>query len=1137
MQSLLINMPSGGKNDHVCLDGLIEFLGNPQVLVRATLGFSRLCDNVTQTFNRLSAGFSGIRFMTDASCSFINEDDFEAKLLSTLSRYPDPGYPLPSNHQSEFSPWFLEWALVLSGLTRAALCNKANVGPECDGLIVCCCVDDPVDLVSSFLDSAANTPRALVAVGSPERTAQLLGELQATVDLSVAVYACESLTDYQENLASFLTTFKRRCIQQLDQIASEDSGDLKKTFAAMIQELHAGRGELLQSVLRKHSSDTELMATAYFFRGILYIKSELGILPNGALSIKNISESILKDLETAASLYLKANSKWLCIMAAVTSVIYGGYMQVAKFGSISAVLETKNSSDYARAALSLELCATFSSKPRKRIFHLVMAGHLYSQAGLSSLAQRCYEITLIHYRQRNWTVAVQHLYDILCKINCSYSVDALNAMVASKNYQHLSNPDIAADLGQQESSILRKIFNLKTLDHNPNCEIAPCMHGQYRLIIGDLKPPPLDSSGKMPFLLSIPKVHLENSAGVFGKSCNCTLLNVKLREDSFYIMDQFSLQSHLMHDHMVQTIGTDLDLAKYVELCNLYMFENRGAAGHSIPCQIYTHIVKHSGHNMILTVDLVNPLHIPIQIDEFTILLQDSQGNKSWLPSTLYSGEASLDLNALATQRLCLKFSVERTGKFTIIGLGWDLMGCISCWAPLYLVGPQILTNGTKCCFTLDEYLSTHHHDTRLRFEITETLPRINVTMTTACAELDPSATQIDGGNHWEIVKQLFSPSDLCYHSEYAMGQLTTSIGTPSFESLQVTSGQYVLWRCDVENVSETTICKMSISIKSTGRFTCPGIVLAYRGAPENVVVTTSGGINVNTCNSKPQHYKGMITTTTLEHESLLPEGSIVSMYMLSIPHCWVPDSACILVKITVYSQLKESYTESLMRLYKIEPGLLAHVDLSSSHAQASGVCCTLANQSSSNIVVQLASCSPMDGKNREIALAAGCREHRLLISQLGGTPFEMYWRASGNENNGARGFLSFYPRRHCDAQLEINVSRGALTACTDSSHMLDLTFNILNIGEQSLDACIVEAVNGPGEGTGAKSAAEQFSFVGIVSQPMKTLEVGQAHEIKFTALLYSLGLYTFGSHNIKFRTRAPPRIQATHNRLIVMVE
>ncbi|EAN34171.1 hypothetical protein TpMuguga_01g00933 [Theileria parva strain Muguga] len=805
--------------DNRILDDLISLYVGPLIVVRpfpraaekiikcAGCSPLELVQNIIKRHPKSSL-FSFEEFNT---LETLRENDLVQSLLDSLEKNDrEVGKTLENtlgDRNEKYSRWFQDWCFTLAKILRIKANERFETALERNGVFIFLDNDDDFRQLEEVLENYSGFPVTIIyfSHGNATNFSVVINKfnvqyliLQSFEDFDYSKlfdFASKFIDSCYKNLESNVTSlnafFKGVKIsskilksepqkipksepqkipksepqkipksEPLKIIKSEPLKNLSNLFMLLCDELGTGNDSFISSV-SKSTLDHEIHALSHLLYGIhLYnckFKPQSPGEKQGEDSDKNIEiSSIISHLDKASLIYNKHEHPWESFFTNTLSVLLGEYEEFSKLLSNNAILQPSTKSEFARSAVFIELSSNLCSKPKKKIFQLVMAGRLFSQAGLENLSKRCYLSCLEEYE--DWYITHEHLYSLLATFDENFLVNCLNILsntfeniytnysyennYTNHSFSHLHQTD-STELSSQCSELTsqgrklgsqclelpseswklgsqswrqvsgNQIYYLKTLmklqgfrmrtKYLKNTPIsAPFLnyptiyytHGNLPLV-----------NNKMPFLVRVPIIHMRSN-GVNGT-------NVKL--STTYVDDLYEkLLDNSFTDPMWQKCLKFYNIKDHTRK-NLYPAEKSKGSDYMI------------NTTLKLSLQLLNPLSIPVDCHDFKILVQEIDPsnkekvnpikvsdnnsehldnnserldnpdehsdnselcNLEWVDCEILSRDKEgFRLGEFEKKSLILSFTTTNTGSFKIAGLCWNLFGEVVFWSPIYTVG------------------------------------------------------------------------------------------------------------------------------------------------------------------------------------------------------------------------------------------------------------------------------------------------------------------------------------------------------------------------------------------------------------------------------------------------------------------
>ncbi|ORM42015.1 uncharacterized protein BXIN_1039 [Babesia sp. Xinjiang] len=962
----------------------------------------------TQLINTALKGNNGVNISVKLEFEEeqdVHEDkDFDTLLLNAVTDNA-PEFDTDEIHFVGYTPWFSEWAVTLAKIVRCSRHKTLGIPSDANGITVLCTPDDNVDEVAKLLGEIESTKfRSMVVMGKDEsgeliewfKTVYKEGLILHTVNIDRGISEHSGTT---KELATVLRKLVDDCVahkkaacaakgkEDVPQVSSKtakaklsnaDTTVIKSILVAMNDELDAGAHlGYIDDVCR--GMEHEIQGVAFVYSALSHIKA-VNEVSNSQTEKENGSkvdpilatEKAIADLERAINIFMKFEAKKDALFASVLMATIGGEAETRKLGIISATMELKSKADFVRAALSLELCTFATDKSRKKSFNLVMAGHLYIQAGLINLTKRCYMLAVPVYKDRGWNMASDFLYGTLGRYDPLYCIDALNGLADQfeilnchkymKNYDDnfLKSPWY---IGDREMIHLRRFMKMSVLDcesqriKKENATATICAaYGPYPAIVyGKMDTPPLN--GDVPYLVRVPFVFLRNKEGVPGNNCEllwtdqmCALGqgNDKLFNNS---VDSFELQEAAFSRRVKHLAEMDAAWRPCYDFISDYgniSYRVDPESGYTLPKQATKPATNCPlGKSTVIKLDLVNPLHIGIHCDEFHVLIKDDK-ESWWQKSTvIVIGNEKNDnfvyLSEGERRIVYLKFTVMKPGLFHICGLAWKLFGCVSCWVPLYLCGPR-KTKGAPLYQnknqSLDFYADSREVNSGLSLSIRDTHPEIEIALSKV-TKLPFSAIPLDKNSElFQKVQRYIgiSESEDMYNFDEG-GNLSMD---------EAIDGEFVITKLLIKNTGTEPIEKLILNVKTSGECHLANCPIAYISTANNVSVfwEDAAKCNLGSVTGNKSH------EVTLRNDAgtLILPNDVMSIFMLMVPRA--TDGAnvlCIQGKLQTSAKCYNSDGNvAFWRFYTIGDGLDLSYDYD--HSVRDMVKCSVVNKSKNDI-------------------------------------------------------------------------------------------------------------------------------------------------------------------------------------------
>ncbi|GBE60571.1 trafficking particle complex subunit 8, putative [Babesia ovata] len=941
----------------------------------------------------------------------LGEGDLDTHLLNAIAdNTPDfcdqdidfDGYP----------PWFVQWAFTLAKITRCARNKTLDIHPDERGIIAfCSSAENAENVINILKGSESTTFRCMVVMG--ERNAdEFIDRFKSMYQDDINHYVVNSdeaplrsciaddgFVAFISKIADLYLSEMRTADSQLKDGTNDphvpsktvkgkpsntDASDTKSLLLMMNSELQSAEPTgCIDEICR--GTEQEIQGVAFVYSAVLHMKA----INNASISHNDKAEDsagnvltadkAIADFDKAISIFQKYGAKWDALLTAVLMATVGGDLEARRLGAISATMDLKSNGDYARAALSLELCTFFTEKIRKKMFHLVMAGHLYLQSGLLNLTKRCYMLAVPIYQKKGWGLASDFLYGTLSRYDPLYCIDALNGLADRcemvnchkymKNYDEdfLKSPWYS---GEREMTHLRRLMKLSVADHgeetikNKNSKaIVSCAYGPYPALVYGLDDGcPLGES--LPYLVRVPVVLLRNSEGVPGQ--NCGLLRTSalycaggdIRETSYNTADDFEEQEAAINKEVKKKAEANDAWKPYYEFISDYgniSYRVDPDSGYTLPKQRTKSATNYqSGEESVIKLELVNPLHIGIHCDDFHLLINGAD-EKWWEKATVVSvlaGQAEVTqakpkdnfvyLSEGERRHVYLKFKVTKPGVFRVTGLGWKLFGCVSCWVPLYLCG-QRKTKGAPLDYkeadALETYLKGRLPHAGLSLSVRDYHPEVGVALSKVTRLPSNARTLDEDSEHFDIVKQFMCEPGHGGKYMFEDGYLTMD---------DAIDGEYVITELAIKNLGDLAIDSLTLNVKSSGRCHMTNRPIAYSAESCDVRIVWE---DMARCNlGSISGHKAYQVTLRSDSEMLISPNGTLSIFMLVVPRVIdVLDVLCIQGRLkTTSSKHKSEGHVAFWRFYATERGINVCYDFD--HSLPKIIRCHVANNSKQDV-------------------------------------------------------------------------------------------------------------------------------------------------------------------------------------------
>ncbi|CDR94274.1 hypothetical protein, conserved [Babesia bigemina] len=940
----------------------------------------------------------------------LEEGDLDTHLLNVIADNT-PDFCAQDIDFDGYPPWFIQWALTLATIARCARNKTLDIDPAGRGIMAFCTSTEDVENVTNMLKGSESTTfRCLVVIGETnsdefmDRFKSMYQDLNHHViniddkPLRSCITDTAFLAFISKMVELYLSGMRAADNQLKDTTtapnvpsktakgkpANTDTCDVRSLLLLMNSELQSTEATgYIEEVCR--GTEQEIQGVALVYSAVLHMKA----VKNASTSHDNktddavenpiTADNAIADLDKAISIFQKYGAKWDALLTAILMATIGGDLEARRLGSISATMDLKSNADYARAALSLELCTFFTDKLRKKMFHLVMAGHLYLQAGLLNLTKRCYMLAVPLYKEKGWGLASDFLYGTLSRYDPLYCIDALNGLADRceminchkymKNYEDdfLKSPWYS---GEREMTHLRRLMKLSVAEHgeeaikNKNsAAVVSCAYGPYpALVYGRNDGCPLGES--LPYLVRVPVVLLRNSQGVPGQNCGLLRMSAlycaggDIRETSYNTADDFEEQESAINKEVKKKAEANDAWKPYYEFITDYgniSYRVDPDSGYTLPKKRTKPATNYqSGEDSVIKLELVNPLHIGIHCDDFHVLINGA--NKNWWEKatviSVHAGMAEVTqskpkdnfvyLSEGERRHVYLRFKVTNPGVFQVKGLGWKLFGCVSCWVPLYLCG-QRKTKGApldhKEAETLETYLEGRLNHAGLSLSVRDYHPEVGVALSKV-TRLPSNARPLDEDNeHFNNVKQFMSACGEGGNYAFEDGYLTMD---------DAIDGEFVITELVIKNLGDIAINSATLNVKTSGRCRLTNRPIAYSAESRDVRVVWEDMARCN-LGSISGHKSYQVTLQNDSDLLISPKGTL-SIFMLVVPRVIDgPEVICIQGRLKTSSiQHKSEGHVAFWRFYGADRGINVCYDFD--HSLPKIIRCHLANNSKKDV-------------------------------------------------------------------------------------------------------------------------------------------------------------------------------------------
>ncbi|KAK1936296.1 hypothetical protein X943_002621 [Babesia divergens] len=1144
-----------------------------------------------------------VEFEAESDLLRLAEGDFESQLLDAVTR----NVPEFGSQELDFvgyPPWFTEWAVTLAKLLRTQRYKTLDIPPDSRGVILFCSSDDDKETIRKMLgDPESSIFRAVVVFGENQARTflnDLKGTYKETANHVIVNSDSKPLEEclMDDTLPMFIAKVGETCIAH-NQLAlasrerrnsvphisskvakskptSADIAAMKSIIMAMNDDLYGDSPSgYIDDVCS--ATDYEIQGLAYIYSALSHVntmKRHIGLPQNEGdykTAHKRTLDKAISELDKAINILLKYDCKWDALLAAIFMATIGGDVEARRLGTISATMEIKSKSDFARAALSLELCTFFTAKQRRKMFHLVMAGQLFLQAGLMNLTKRCYMVSLPLYKEKGWNLASDFLHGTLSRCEPLFCIDALNGMADNCEFLncHTNMKSYEESIGKsswynsdREMTHLRRLMKLSVTNYAPDdileknaASVVCCAYSSYpALLYGKKDIPPLD--GNIPYLVRVPLVILRNNEGVPGKNCElllsesiCDVGGVS-SDPPYNTADDFDMQEATITKKIKAKAEVDPAWKMCYEFINNYgnisYRLDSNSLGYNLPKEGVRSASNYPlGADSVIKVEVVNPLHINIHCDDFHLLIKNDQ-EIWWENATVINMKADDDSGQVhqnpkdnfvylvegERRVIYLKFKVTKPKTFSVVGLAWKLFGCVSCWVPLYLSG-QRRTKGApvhhKGIDHLDNYMGDRLANPGLSLSIHETSPHVAIALSkvTRFPENMRPLNEVDA--HYCTLKRYFQGVD---------DDLQDDFNNQGYLSMGETiAGEFVITKLSIKNTGTSPIDSVTLNIKTSGKCDVTNYPLGYRSQASNVMVTWEDMAKCNLgCISGNKTYQ---VTLQDESTSLVLPGGVLSIFTLMVPGSEdAPNMLCIQGRLTVSSKIHAVNTHmAFWRFYSTSNGL--SVSYKYDHSLTDMLQCTVVNKSKKNVesisfydpdgsqIIPIVR-SPSLEKQRA---AIGVRRNSELLSAL---PFQLNWSHVNMswECGDAFGLVKSEVAIDTRARLLVKIrSTTSSIKYTGKPSIVRIEFVFENPTCRRIPSMQVEARRKQG-----LRDEHNWFYVGLLTGAIPDISPNQSEHVGFDVVLPLPGMYVFTHENLVIRNTQGISITPC-NELMIAVE
>ncbi|KAK1443562.1 hypothetical protein BgAZ_204380 [Babesia gibsoni] len=1119
------------------------------------------------------------RFEEEEDLSHFDEGDFEGHLLDAIERNISnvdeygldiAGYP----------PWFTEWAVTLAKLLRISRRKRLSIPLESRGILLFCSHDDSEEKVIAMLGEAtSDMPRSVCVLGTDDRMVfhEKLKETYTNEPMQFVLKPdSESLSSSinDGDLLDFLLKVseshaavrkpdesnqkKKKAIPHISSNAArskptdEDLIAMRSIILCMEEELQGTTPRGYTDIVCS-GSDYEIQGLAYIYSALSHVKA----LAKAQGSSKTPSEGkpddsvnigkAISDLDKAITVLLKYDCKWDAMLAAVFMATIGKDVEARKLGTISATMELQSRSDFARAALSLELCTFNSEKQRKRMFYLVMAGQLYVQAGLQKLTKRCFLLALPLYKEKGWNLASDFLHGALSRFEPLFCIDALNGISDNCDlincHTRLSYDDIFFRPSwcnpDREMTHLRKLMKLTNspcsndlIAEKNASTVVSCAYTIYPALLYGKHEIPLVND-VMPFLVRIPFVLLRSVEGIPGKNCELVLIDSTSvsretpTDHPYNTADDFELQEVAITNIVKAKAERDPTWKVFHDFItdygNISYRLDTDPSGYSIPKQKTNPKSNYLlGTYSVVKMEFINPLHINMHCDEFHLLVEDDK-EKWWESATVIkmeTTEAGKDQEKFVyliegERRLVhLMFKVTKPGTFRITGFAWKLFGRVQCWVPLYLSG-QRKTKGdplkNERTESLRSYVDARQNNAGLSFSIVEAYPQVNISLSKVkrlpanMKPLNKDDENLITLKHYFEAVNVDEPDEFKNNGYLSMGDAL--------------SGEFVITRIAIKNIGDKPIHSVTLHLKTSGKCSIMNYPLAYYSQSNRVDVIWGdmAKCNLGSITGK----KVYEVTLKTAKDDLISPGGVLSIFILMVPLAEeAPSILCIQGRLTISS--KNYNVEGNMafwRFYMSTVGITA--DYNYDHSLNDMVQCTVTNNAKKDMrsicfydesgkkVIPCVSSPTFSEGDVALSVRRGCRLTTAIPHKPGSMNLKLCW-----ECDDAFGLITFNVPVDNSPSLLVKIRTDTPSVkYTGAPSIVRIEYVFENPTTVTIPSIQVEAK--PKSVWGGR---HNWFYVGIMTGEIQEIPPRQSKQIAFDVVLPLPGVYLFSHEDISVK-------------------
>uniref|UniRef100_A0A3B0MKB0 Uncharacterized protein n=1 Tax=Theileria annulata TaxID=5874 RepID=A0A3B0MKB0_THEAN len=823
----------------------------------------------------------------------LKQNDLAQSLMDSLKKNDrEVGKTLENtlgDKNEKYSKWFRDWCITLAKILRIKAGERFEAPLERNGVFIFVDNEDDFNQLEEVMEKYRDFPVTIILFSQGDSTefSQVISKYNAQY---LILQTFEDFNDYS-NLFEFVSKFIHSCYKNLEtnvinlnsafkgiKLSSkiikspEPQRNLPNLYMLMCDELGT-RNETTINNVSKSTLEHEIHALSHLFYGIhLYnckFKSQNSQEKYNTSedSDKNVEiPNIISHFDKAISIYNKQECQWESFFTNTLSVLLGEYEEFNKLLSNNYILQPSTQNEFARSAIFIELSSNLCVKQKKKIFQLVMAGRLFSQAGLENLSKRCYLSCLDEYE--DWYITHEHLYGLLAAFDDNFLVNCLNILsnaYENKYISYSSQEELHSSSDSEQSGevdlaswkqasgnqiyylkILMKIqsFSMKTKYLKNTPISAPFLNYPTIYYSHDLKLPLVDD--KTPFLVRVPIVYLRNN-GVNGTNLKLSTTYVddlyeKLLDNSFTDpLWQKCMKFYNIKDHTKKTFLPPTDRSNGSD----YMINTK----------------------LKLSLQLLNPLNIPIYCHNFKILVQelDSTNLKKndsvqqcenkveeneqkvsdlkWVDCEILAkdNEEGFKLGEFEKKNLILSFTTSNTGSFKIVGLCWNLFGEVVFWSPVYTVGRKQVKEVCKK-ISLTEFINQREVDKSLYFNVFKDMPRFIYffrkvsDLTLLSNTVFYKKSDVETSDYDNLVRKYME----MYKDDTVNMKSSEVVENENLCLFDCFNGESSLIEISLQNVKETPIKSLVLRFKVFGAFSIPPYPVSYKLSTPNISITRS---------------------------------------------------------------------------------------------------------------------------------------------------------------------------------------------------------------------------------------------------------------------------------------------------------